>query len=489
MEGTKEFPNISIAPAPTPAPKSKPLPPTQKGRVLTVLSIDGGGIRGLIPATILARLEAQLQEKDGPDARIADYFDVIAGTSTGGLIASMLAAPGKDKRPLFSAKDITKFYLENGPKIFPQKRDWSWVPILGSVKNIWDTISECPKYDGKFLHGKINTLLGDTKVADTLSNVVVTAFDVRRLQPVLFNSFQAEREPHKNLRLADVCIATSAAPTYLPAHAFQLPTAAAAATGSGDNKLHDFQLVDGGVAANNPTMAAMSLLTKEMLRLRRQIKDRDDLHLVHGGFVRRAEQHNPPPPPPENPTMAAMAAMIAEEEEEQEVGVHRMGKKAQGVEASVYRNILVVSIGTGIAKQAELYTAAECNKWNLLGWLKNAGFSPLVDFFYNASADMVDIHAEMLFELLGCEDNYLRIQTDTLMGAAASVDCTTDANMKELIKIGNDLLKEKVSRVNIDTGVYEAIPGGFTNEKALEDFARKLSEERKLRYPVVAGDQ
>ncbi|CAL4984097.1 unnamed protein product [Urochloa decumbens] len=473
MEVTMEIPDITTAAA----PKSKPLPPTQKGRVLTVLSIDGGGIRGLIPATILAHLEAQLQEIDGQDARIADYFDVIAGTSTGGLIASMLAAPRKDSRPLFSAKEMIEFYLTNGPKIFPQKRDWSWVPILGSAKNLWDTVLDCPKYDGKFLHQEINRRLGDTKVADTLSNVVVTAFDVKRLQPVLFNTFQAQREPHKNARLADACIATSAAPTYLPAHGFQLTT-----TSGGEP--HDFQLVDGGVAANNPTMAAMSLLTKEMLRLRRQIKDRDDVHLVHGGFVRRLELHNPPPPP-ENPTMAAMAAMIAAEEQEAaKASVHRMKKKAQGVEASVYKNILVVSIGTGIAKQAEKYTAADCNKWKLLGWLKNDGFNPLIDFFCNASADMVDIHAEMLFELLGCEENYLRIQTDTLTGDAALVDCTTKKNMEELIKIGNDMLKEKVARVNIDTGVYEAIDGGRTNETALEEFARKLSEERKLRQPA-----
>jgi patatin-like phospholipase/acyl hydrolase len=63
-----------------------------------------------------------LQELDGPDARIADYFDVIAGTSTGALVTSILAAPGENKRPLFAAKDINKFYLDNGPKIFPQAR-------------------------------------------------------------------------------------------------------------------------------------------------------------------------------------------------------------------------------------------------------------------------------------------------------------------------------------------------------------------------------
>ncbi|XP_037419641.1 patatin-like protein 3 [Triticum dicoccoides] len=65
-------------------------PPPSYGSIVTVLSIDGGGVRGIIPGTILAFLEEKLQELDGPDVRIADYFDVIAGTSTGGLVTAML---------------------------------------------------------------------------------------------------------------------------------------------------------------------------------------------------------------------------------------------------------------------------------------------------------------------------------------------------------------------------------------------------------------
>ena len=63
-----------------------------------------------------------VQKIDGPEARIADYFDVIAGTSTGGLLTTMLTAPNETKRPMYAAKDIKAFYFDNGPKIFPQDR-------------------------------------------------------------------------------------------------------------------------------------------------------------------------------------------------------------------------------------------------------------------------------------------------------------------------------------------------------------------------------
>ncbi|KAA8537722.1 hypothetical protein F0562_027288 [Nyssa sinensis] len=100
-------------------PKS-PLQPPTYGNLITILSINGGGIRGIIPGTILSFLECELQKVDGEDARIADYFNVIAGTSTGGLVTAMLTAPNEKNRPLFAAKDIKDFYLDNSPKIFPQ---------------------------------------------------------------------------------------------------------------------------------------------------------------------------------------------------------------------------------------------------------------------------------------------------------------------------------------------------------------------------------
>ncbi|CAL4991461.1 unnamed protein product [Urochloa decumbens] len=383
-------------------------PPPSQGRLITVLSIDGGGIRGLIPTTIIACLEDKLQELDGPEAMIADYFDVIAGTSTGALITAMLAAPDDNKRPLFAAKDIRQFYLENGPKIFPQRK----IGFLKPVANLL-SMMRGPKYDGAFLHDKIKSLTHDVRIANTVTNVVMPAFDVRCLQPVIFSTYEALKDPLKNAHLSDICISTAAAPTYFPAHYFR--------TEGPEGKSREFHLVDGGVAANNPTMVAISMLTKEVLR------------------------HNPDFKPVE------------------------------------YGNFLIISVGTGSPKQAEMYTAPKCAKWGLLRWLYDGGFTPLIDIFSHASADMVDIHAQVLFEALRCEKNYLRIQDDSLVGPTSSVDIATKENMEALIGIGAELLKKPVARVNIDTGVYESVPGMGTNEQALECFARKLSEELKLR--------
>ncbi|EES10271.2 patatin-like protein 3 [Sorghum bicolor] len=337
---------------------------------------------------------------------------------------------------------------------------WWFDNIREKVMDMWKKIKGGPQYNGEFLHDKINKLIKDTKLADTLSNVVIPAFDVSRMQPVVFNSLEAERDAGKNARLADVCIATSAAPTYLPAHSFR--------TIDANGCPHQYEVVDGGVVANNPTMVAMSVLTKEVMRIRSQLKNRA-VPIMEGELVGDMDLNlnlN-------NPTVAAMEAL----EMSKELGT------AAAEDASVYSNILVLSIGTGTANpnKAEKYTAAECNKWGPLGWVMNDGAHPIIDFYSQGSDDMVDVCAEMLFDVLGCQNNFLRIQADMLEGDLLLMDCATDDNMKALIEVGSKVLEQKVAKVNLETGLYEHVPDGPTNDKALEEFAKKLSQERKMR--------
>ncbi|KAJ4845391.1 hypothetical protein Tsubulata_010570, partial [Turnera subulata] len=183
-----------------------PLQAPTFGTLITILSIDGGGIRGLIPGTILAFLESELQKLDGEDARLADYFDVVAGTSTGGLLTGMLTAPNEQNRPLFAAKDIKDFYLQHCPRIFPQNRSSRFAQAANLI-NYWvgpklrkilfaqpaNLIKSLvgPKYDGKYLHDVVKEKLGDTRLHQTLTNIVIPTFDIKRLQPIIFSSYQA----------------------------------------------------------------------------------------------------------------------------------------------------------------------------------------------------------------------------------------------------------------------------------------------------------
>uniref|UniRef100_A0A0E0IDC9 PNPLA domain-containing protein n=1 Tax=Oryza nivara TaxID=4536 RepID=A0A0E0IDC9_ORYNI len=141
--------------------------------IVTVLSIDGGGVCGIIPGTILPFLEEKLQEIiNGSDARIAHflavriYFDVIARTSIGGLVTAVLTAPNENGDPIFAAKDMNDFYLEHCP------RARIFTP-----------------YDGMHLQSVVQQLLGDKRVDQTITNIVVPTFDIKLLQPTIFSTY------------------------------------------------------------------------------------------------------------------------------------------------------------------------------------------------------------------------------------------------------------------------------------------------------------
>ncbi|CAI8606709.1 unnamed protein product [Vicia faba] len=158
------------------------LPPPSYGNTVSILSIDGGGIKGILPTVILEYLENALQSVSRDEkAALADYFDVIAGTSTGGIITGLLTTPNPNdtSRPLFTTKQILQFYLEFGPSIFNQTY------AIG-----WDNDTPHAKFDGKFLHEKAHELLQETRLHDTLTNVVIPTFDTVDLHPVIFSSFK-----------------------------------------------------------------------------------------------------------------------------------------------------------------------------------------------------------------------------------------------------------------------------------------------------------
>ncbi|KAL1219608.1 Patatin-like protein 2 [Cardamine amara subsp. amara] len=388
---------------------NSPLQPPTYGNLITILSIDGGGIRGIIPATILSFLESELQKLDGEEARLADYFDVIAGTSTGGLVTAMLTAPNEQGRPLFAANEIKDFYLEHCPLIFPQDQC-----LFSAAKNLLKSLTG-PMYDGRYLHQLIKDKLGDTRLDQTLTNVVIPTFDIKYLQPTIFSSYEVKTNPLKNALLADISISTSAAPTYLPAHHFQTHDSA--------GNVKEFNLIDGGVAANNPALLAIGEVTKEIT------KGNTDFFPI---------------------------------------------------KANDYGRFHVLSLGTGDRKIDEKFDAKECAGWGMLSWLTHNNTTPIIDAFTQASSDMVDFHLSAVFKALHSEPNYIRIQDDTLKGDACSVDIATEENLSNLVKIGEKLLKKPVSRVNLETGCNEDAYK-TTNEMALIKLAGVLSNVKRFR--------
>jgi uncharacterized protein len=206
---------------------------------IRVLSIDGGGIRGILPAQILAGLEKiirekiqnsrreelgdELAKKEAKKARVTDYFDMIAGTSTGGLLACLMMSPHHQE----DAQHAVTIYEDQANEIFEK----SWYPFGCSYKK--DGIE-------RFLKGQFN----DLRLNELKTPCLITAYEFKRRHPFFFRQHRAHQDTY-NFLVRDVARATSAAPTFFPPARIQSGTRIT------------YPLVDGGVFANNPAMCAL----------------------------------------------------------------------------------------------------------------------------------------------------------------------------------------------------------------------------------------
>jgi len=202
----------------------------------TILSIDGGGIRGILPGVILAYLEEQLQKKsNNPDARLSDYFDLLAGTSTGGILTCMYVTPDDKGKPKFTAQDAVDLYLKNGKEIFS-------IPLMRRLFN-WFGLFEA-KYPVANIERILHTYLGDAKLSQALKPCMITAYEIFQRKTVFFNQVDTRKSTTNDYYMRDIARSTSAAPTYFK------PSEIHSTYGA------PLYLVDGGMFANNPSMCA-----------------------------------------------------------------------------------------------------------------------------------------------------------------------------------------------------------------------------------------
>lgn len=182
-----------------------------------ILSIDGGGVKGAFPASFLSYVEQNIQ------GDLWEYFDLIVGTSTGGIIALGLGLG-------LPASEILKFYTNAGPVIFP-----------GGMYNrlrLWTRHWWKSKYDSTALTNALKEMLKDARIGDSKTRLMIPSLNLETGEVHVYKTRHAPRllMDYKEL-MVDVALATAAAPTYFPTH----------------NSAHGLPLVDGGMWANNPS--------------------------------------------------------------------------------------------------------------------------------------------------------------------------------------------------------------------------------------------
>ncbi len=199
---------------------------------LRVLSIDGGGIRAILPAMILAELEAQLQRESGnPEASIVNYFDLFAGTSAGAILTALYISPSEDnpRKPKFTAQQVLEIYLRDGCKSFAKAN-----PDASKARR--------EKYCAQTLEEKLQFLLGEnTTMKQLMKPAFFTAFNTATELPVYFESWK-----QGDCKVWQATRASSAAPGLFPAAIVE-------------GFEQEQSLIDGSIFASNPAMCAYAL--------------------------------------------------------------------------------------------------------------------------------------------------------------------------------------------------------------------------------------
>jgi uncharacterized protein len=218
-----------------------------------ILSLDGGGIRGAISAAILSEVEKMV------GSPLNQYFDLIAGTSTGSILAAAIAKG-------LTSENILQLYRNKGKRIFPYSNLYS----LERLKVIAQYGLSAPKFSERGLIQVLQEELGETKLSEIGKSprLLMTAYETIERQFVVFKSWR-RLDPWANIPVWEACVCSASAPTFFPAHKLTVQLEKGSKT---------YVLIDGGIGANNPTACAVA----EALYLGHFIKDISILSIGSG---------------------------------------------------------------------------------------------------------------------------------------------------------------------------------------------------------------
>lgn len=219
-----------------------------------ILSLDGGGIRGLVSCVWLGGVEDALVQAGKPG--LLKNFDLLAGSSTGALVACGLAIG-------LAPQQMAELYRAQRHTIFPGMAERLW----SRTGRLFSQGVSAPRYDGKGLEKVLKKTFGTTTLGQARKPLLVTSYDTISRTPMVLKSFKPE---HADLPMWEVCRASSAAPTYFPAHPMTIEGRKRA-------------MIDGGVVANNPTACAIA----EALRKDARVDNAHDLVVLSVGSGER----------------------------------------------------------------------------------------------------------------------------------------------------------------------------------------------------------
>jgi patatin-like phospholipase/acyl hydrolase len=240
-----------------------------------ILSIDGGGIRGIIPALLLAEIERRTQKP------IFSLFDLITGTSSGGILALGLTKPRlssdvSDNLPVaeYTAEDLLQLFIEYGVEIF-------YEPLFERLLGPLEDIFLQPKYPSESKEEIFRQYFGNALLENNLKEVFVTSYDIEQRIPIFFtNKLEKQQIESKSFQklcggfsLLDAALATSATPTYFAPHRLVNP----------HNSGIAYTLIDGGVFANNPAHLAILEAQISSKRKAQKVLNTEDILVVSLG--------------------------------------------------------------------------------------------------------------------------------------------------------------------------------------------------------------
>ncbi|CAM6047456.1 unnamed protein product [Sphagnum compactum] len=326
----------------------------------------------------------------------------------------MITTPNADypQLPTCDATQVVEFFRTDAPKIFratfTNKCRLRWLlegfaSLLGSI------------YSARPLEDLLLATFRNACLSEALTSVIIPAFDTRDQVPVFFSNLQGvdEANPLYNVHVKDACRATTAVPIFFPPARFKDQNQ------PGRSKV--FNVIDGGIAVNDPTFVAVT----QAIVQERQAIEQDNIQITV--------------------ELEKIKGQASEAEQQTIKECLQKNMKERSRDCTDFSNVLVLSLGTGQHRMRFLANP----HWSSVQWLLNRSGSPLLSSFLLASEDMVEYYTSMIFDPHKSGRHYLRIQTELSESEFLKIDDGTKENLKQLELAEEELVRfHNVSRRN-----------------------------------------